>query len=118
MTICPGLASLVKSAAVALRARLVHAFAAHDAHCHEALHAPERRFRKIQRRARLIDLIAEEDMVIAITQSGYIKRLPVTAYREQRRGGDPRGGEGETAGGGGQTDERDGARREGLKARR
>ena len=26
-------------------------------------------------------------MVIAITQSGYIKRLPVTAYREQRRGG-------------------------------
>ena len=26
-------------------------------------------------------------MVIAITRSGYIKRLPVTAYREQRRGG-------------------------------
>jgi DNA gyrase subunit A len=35
----------------------------------------------------LEDLIAEEDMVIAITSSGYIKRLPVTAYREQRRGG-------------------------------
>jgi DNA gyrase subunit A len=35
----------------------------------------------------LEDLIAEEDMVIAITQSGYIKRLPVTTYREQRRGG-------------------------------
>src|SRR6266481_4296420 len=35
----------------------------------------------------LEDLIAEEDMVIAITQSGYIKRLPVTAYREQKRGG-------------------------------
>jgi DNA gyrase subunit A len=35
----------------------------------------------------LEDLIAEEDMVIAITQSGYIKRLPVTAYKEQRRGG-------------------------------
>jgi DNA gyrase subunit A len=33
------------------------------------------------------DLIAEEDMVIAITRSNYIKRLPVTAYREQRRGG-------------------------------
>ncbi|HEX3256333.1 MAG TPA: DNA gyrase subunit A [Gaiellaceae bacterium] len=33
------------------------------------------------------DLIAEEDMVIAITQSGYVKRLPVTTYREQRRGG-------------------------------
>ncbi|MGZ4371892.1 MAG: DNA gyrase subunit A [Gaiellaceae bacterium] len=35
----------------------------------------------------LEDLIAEEDMVIAITRSGYIKRLPVTAYREQKRGG-------------------------------
>jgi DNA gyrase subunit A len=35
----------------------------------------------------LEDLIAEEDMVIAITQSGYIKRLPVTTYREQKRGG-------------------------------
>ena len=35
----------------------------------------------------LEDLIAEEDMVIAITRSGYIKRLPVSAYREQRRGG-------------------------------
>jgi DNA gyrase subunit A len=35
----------------------------------------------------LEDLIAEEDMVIAITRSGYIKRLPVNAYREQRRGG-------------------------------
>jgi DNA gyrase subunit A len=35
----------------------------------------------------LEDLIAEEDMVIAITHSGYIKRLPVTSYREQRRGG-------------------------------
>jgi DNA gyrase subunit A len=35
----------------------------------------------------LEDLIAEEDMVIAITRSGYIKRLPITTYREQRRGG-------------------------------
>jgi DNA gyrase subunit A len=35
----------------------------------------------------LEDLIAEEDMVIAITRSGYVKRLPVDTYREQRRGG-------------------------------
>jgi len=35
----------------------------------------------------LEDLIAEEDMVIAITRSGYVKRLPVSTYREQRRGG-------------------------------
>ncbi|MCR4440561.1 MAG: DNA gyrase subunit A [Peptococcaceae bacterium] len=33
------------------------------------------------------DLIAEEDVVIAITHSGYIKRQPVSAYRSQRRGG-------------------------------
>lgn len=33
------------------------------------------------------DLIAEEDMVITITRSGYVKRQPVTSYRQQRRGG-------------------------------
>ncbi len=33
------------------------------------------------------DLIAEEDVVIIISHSGYIKRLPVSAYRKQGRGG-------------------------------
>ena len=33
------------------------------------------------------DLIAEEDMVISITNSGYIKSLPLNTYRKQRRGG-------------------------------
>ena len=33
------------------------------------------------------DLIAEEDVVITISNTGYIKRLPVSAYRKQRRGG-------------------------------
>ena len=33
------------------------------------------------------DLIAEEDMVITISHSGYIKRIPVTTYKRQRRGG-------------------------------
>lgn len=33
------------------------------------------------------DLIAEEDMVITISHSGYIKRLPVSTYRRQKRGG-------------------------------
>ncbi len=33
------------------------------------------------------DLIAEEDIVITITHRGYIKRLPVTTYRSQHRGG-------------------------------
>ncbi len=33
------------------------------------------------------DFIAEEDVVITISHAGYIKRLPVSAYRKQRRGG-------------------------------
>ena len=33
------------------------------------------------------DLIAEEDMVITISHAGYIKRIPVTTYRAQHRGG-------------------------------
>ncbi len=33
------------------------------------------------------DTIAEEDMVITITHSGYIKRFPVSGYRRQQRGG-------------------------------
>ena len=33
------------------------------------------------------DLIAEEDMVITISHTGYIKRIPVSTYKRQRRGG-------------------------------
>jgi len=33
------------------------------------------------------DLIAEEDMVITISKSGYIKRLSANTYRQQKRGG-------------------------------
>lgn len=33
------------------------------------------------------DLIAEEDMVITISHQGYVKRLSVSAYRRQQRGG-------------------------------
>ncbi len=35
----------------------------------------------------LEDLIAEEDMVITVTKAGYVKRLPVATYRQQKRGG-------------------------------
>jgi DNA gyrase subunit A len=35
----------------------------------------------------LEDMIAEEDMVVTITNSGYIKRNPITLYQSQRRGG-------------------------------
>ncbi len=33
------------------------------------------------------DLIAEEDVVVTISHGGYIKRLPVSSYRKQKRGG-------------------------------
>ncbi len=35
----------------------------------------------------LEDIIAEEDVVVTITHSGYIKRFPVSGYRKQARGG-------------------------------
>ncbi len=35
----------------------------------------------------LEDMIAEEDTVLTITHSGYIKRTPITTYKTQRRGG-------------------------------
>ncbi|MDM8523583.1 DNA gyrase subunit A [Desulfococcaceae bacterium HSG8] len=33
------------------------------------------------------DMIAEEDMVVTISKSGYIKRTPISLYQSQRRGG-------------------------------
>ncbi|OPA78996.1 DNA gyrase subunit A [Paenibacillus selenitireducens] len=33
------------------------------------------------------DLIPQEDVIVTLTHSGYIKRLPVSTYRSQRRGG-------------------------------
>ncbi len=33
------------------------------------------------------DLIADESMVVTMTKSGYVKRLPVSTYRQQKRGG-------------------------------
>ena len=33
------------------------------------------------------DLIAEQDMVVTISHTGYIKRIPLSTYRKQRRGG-------------------------------
>ena len=35
----------------------------------------------------LEDMIAEEDMVVTISKSGYIKRNPITLYQQQHRGG-------------------------------
>ncbi len=38
------------------------------------------------------DLIQREDMVVTVTHNGYIKRVPLSTYRSQRRGGKGRSG--------------------------
>jgi DNA gyrase subunit A len=38
------------------------------------------------------DLIAREDMVVTVTNTGYIKRVPLSTYRAQKRGGKGRSG--------------------------
>ncbi len=38
------------------------------------------------------DLIAREDMVVTVSHKGYIKRVPLSTYRAQRRGGKGRSG--------------------------
>ena len=35
----------------------------------------------------IMDLIADEDVAISVTDTGYIKRTPITTYRTQNRGG-------------------------------
>ena len=38
------------------------------------------------------DLIKKEDMAVTVTRSGYIKRVPLSTYRAQNRGGKGRAG--------------------------
>ncbi|NNE40114.1 MAG: DNA gyrase subunit A [Marinicaulis sp.] len=38
------------------------------------------------------DLIAQEEMVVTVTHSGYVKRTPLSTYRAQKRGGKGRAG--------------------------
>ncbi len=55
----------------------------------QELYGDPRRTRIVaeSREITLEDMIAEEDMVVTITKSGYIKRNPITMYQHQRRGG-------------------------------
>ncbi len=52
-------------------------------------HADERRteLRADEGEIDIEDLVAEQDVVITISRDGYVKRMPVTAYRKQGRGG-------------------------------
>jgi DNA gyrase subunit A len=56
----------------------------------KARHGDARRSEIVQERAQTLemeDLIPEQDMVVTVSHTGYIKRLPVTTYTSQRRGG-------------------------------
>ena len=55
----------------------------------EAKYGDERRSRIVLSASEfnIEDLIADEDMAITISHQGYIKRIPVDTYRQQRRGG-------------------------------
>src|SRR5882724_10849121 len=52
-------------------------------------HGQKRRTEIVDNEAEILieDLIQEEDMVVTISHTGYIKRTPVTTYRAQKRGG-------------------------------
>ena len=43
--------------------------------------------RAAERELDVEDLIADEDMVVTLTHTGYVKRIPVVSYRSQKRGG-------------------------------
>ncbi len=54
-----------------------------------AAYADERRSQIVRetKELRLEDLIADEEMVVTVSHTGYIKRNPISLYRAQRRGG-------------------------------
>ena len=55
----------------------------------QKLYADERRTQIVDEHAdiKLEDLISVEDVVVTVTHSGYLKRTPVSDYRQQQRGG-------------------------------
>jgi DNA gyrase subunit A len=59
-----------------------------------AAHAVPRRSEIVEWDADLDDedLIAREDMVVTVSHAGYVKRVPLSTYRAQRRGGKGRSG--------------------------
>ncbi|MGA9601207.1 MAG: DNA gyrase subunit A [Methylocystis sp.] len=60
----------------------------------KALHATPRRTQIVEADGEVEDedLIAREDMVVTVSHAGYIKRVPLSTYRAQRRGGKGRAG--------------------------
>jgi DNA gyrase subunit A len=55
----------------------------------QKLYGDERRTQIVDEHAeiKLEDLITDEDVAVTVTRSGYVKRTPITTYRQQLRGG-------------------------------
>ena len=73
---------------LAEEAELLRVIAAELAEVRDA-YADERRSQIVReaKELRLEDLIADEEMVVTVSHTGYIKRNPISLYRAQRRGG-------------------------------
>src|SRR5512145_479959 len=73
---------------LAEEAELLRVIAAELREVREA-YADERRSQIVReaKELRLEDLIADEEMVVTVSHTGYIKRNPISLYRAQRRGG-------------------------------
>jgi DNA gyrase subunit A len=75
------------------RARLLDVLRGELLEIKERFGTPRRtRLEDIEAIADLEDLIQREDMVVTVTHGGYVKRVPLSTYRAQRRGGRGRAG--------------------------
>jgi DNA gyrase subunit A len=61
--------------------------------CKEQFATPRKtEIQEVEFEADIEDLIQREDMVVTVSHAGYIKRVPLSTYRAQRRGGRGRAG--------------------------
>jgi DNA gyrase subunit A len=75
------------------RAKLLEVLRSELVEVKERFATPRRtRFEEFGPEADIEDLIQREDMVVTVTITGYIKRVPLSTYRAQRRGGKGRAG--------------------------
>ena len=80
-------------AILASRARLLEVLRGELLEIKERFGTPRRtRFEESGYETDIEDLIQREDMVVTVSNTGYIKRVPLSAYRAQRRGGKGRAG--------------------------
>ncbi|MGY0712445.1 DNA gyrase subunit A [Azospirillum argentinense] len=78
---------------LANRAKLLGILRAELVEMKERFGTPRRtEIQELEFEADIEDLIQREDMVVTVSQSGYVKRVPLSTYRAQKRGGKGRSG--------------------------